>query len=248
MSIHLQSMAWKFDLSCIKSRQKSSVKLVLIKLCDNASDEGYCWPSMGRIAKECELSRRSVVDQINKLKDVGLIEVTHRFKGNEQTSNGYQINIALLERGELNAPPSEPNSPHQCTEFTQNHHRTTNESSNTDIFSGKQKEMSTLFDIADVRDRFPMCLEAIFVLDDCKRRGEDVYTGKLSIDEWEMCEDAMNSVDEFDIDSYFTWWLECRAKAMRKTPSLPNMLCEFDKTEATFADFYHDAFMQECDL
>ncbi|EFG1265016.1 helix-turn-helix domain-containing protein, partial [Escherichia coli] len=36
-------------------------KLVLIKLADNASDQGECWPSYQHIADQCEISKRSVM-------------------------------------------------------------------------------------------------------------------------------------------------------------------------------------------
>ena len=39
-------------------------KLVLIKLADNASDTGECWPSHQHIADQCEISRRSVITHI----------------------------------------------------------------------------------------------------------------------------------------------------------------------------------------
>lgn len=39
-------------------------KLVLIKLADNASDQGECWPSYQHIADQCEISKRSVMNHI----------------------------------------------------------------------------------------------------------------------------------------------------------------------------------------
>lgn len=240
MSIHLQSMAWKFSLSNSKYKQKSNIKLVLIKLCDNASDEGYCWPSMGRIAKECELSKRSVVDQINKLKEIGLIEVKHRFKNNEQKSNGYQVNIELLSGGELFAPPSESHSLPQCTDCTQNHHLTIKEPSGTDTSHSDER-----IHVEDLdKEDFPNCIRAINRLEWLKSSAYKIFTGALTIGEWSECEDAMNSVDCFDFD-YFDWWMKERSKSMRKTPSLPNMLTDMNGT--TFEQFYNSTFMQEWD-
>lgn len=48
-------------------------KLVLIKLADNASDTGECWPSYQHIADQCEISRRSVINHIDALCDSGLL-------------------------------------------------------------------------------------------------------------------------------------------------------------------------------
>ncbi|MEL7441028.1 MAG: helix-turn-helix domain-containing protein [Pseudomonadota bacterium] len=237
-------MAWKFSLSNAPYKQKSNIKLVLIKLCDNASDEGYCWPSMGKIAKECELSKRSIVDQVSKLKDLGLVYVTHRFKDNEQTSNGYQINIELLSRGELLAPPSESASLPQCTVCTQNHHLTINEPSITDI--SKADERVFLEDIKfDYDLRF--CQEAIDQIKHINKLNycRTAYDGSLTLREWQDCEDVMRSIDDFDFE-YFTWWMETRSQSMNKKPSLPNMLC--DMNETTFEQFYNSTFMQEADL
>ena len=46
-------------------------KLVLIKLADNASDMGECWPSYQHIADQCEISKRSVMNHIAVLCESG---------------------------------------------------------------------------------------------------------------------------------------------------------------------------------
>lgn len=64
-------------------------KLVLIKLADNANDNGICWPSYDHIAEQCEISRRTAIRQVKELVDMGLIKVTYREgeKGNWVTSH-----------------------------------------------------------------------------------------------------------------------------------------------------------------
>lgn len=49
-------------------------KLVLIKLADNASDQGECWPSYQHIADQCEISKRSVMSHIAALCESGLVK------------------------------------------------------------------------------------------------------------------------------------------------------------------------------
>lgn len=49
-------------------------KLVLLKLADNASDLGECWPSYQHIADQCEISKRSVMNHIQALCECGLIK------------------------------------------------------------------------------------------------------------------------------------------------------------------------------
>ena len=51
----------------------STTKLVLLKLCDNANDDGECWPSQSLIADQCELSRRTVITSIQKLEELGYL-------------------------------------------------------------------------------------------------------------------------------------------------------------------------------
>lgn len=68
-------------------------KLVLLKLADNASDLGECWPSYQHIADQCEISKRSVMNHIEALCECGLIkkELRTGLKGN--SSNVYQLNL-----------------------------------------------------------------------------------------------------------------------------------------------------------
>ncbi|SMG60190.1 helix-turn-helix domain-containing protein [Cedecea sp. NFIX57] len=71
-------------------------KLVLIKLADNANDNGECWPSYQHIADHCECSRSAVRDHISALVDMGLLQKENRTgvnngKGNK--SNIYYLNL-----------------------------------------------------------------------------------------------------------------------------------------------------------
>jgi hypothetical protein len=76
-------------------------KLVLIKLADNANDQGYCWPSFLHIAEQCEVSRRSVINHVDALQAMGLVEVTHRKTEKGSSSNLYRV---CLESSAGNAP------------------------------------------------------------------------------------------------------------------------------------------------
>lgn len=69
-------------------------KLVLIKLADNANDQGECWPSYQYIADQCEISKRSVINHIDALIKSGLLRKEVRkggAKGN--VSNIYVIHF-----------------------------------------------------------------------------------------------------------------------------------------------------------
>ena len=71
----------------------STTKLVLLKLCDNANDEGVCWPSQQTIADQCEMSRMTVSRHIKILIEKGLIASRNRCVTTGKTSNVYQINL-----------------------------------------------------------------------------------------------------------------------------------------------------------
>lgn len=69
-------------------------KLVLIKLADNANDNGECFPSHNTIAKACEISRSSVQAHIEALIKMGVVKKINRKKNEkENTSNLYILTI-----------------------------------------------------------------------------------------------------------------------------------------------------------
>jgi hypothetical protein len=68
-------------------------KLVLIKLADNASDIGECWPSLQYIADQCEISRRSVIIHIDALCDAGLLLKQIRTGPKGNSSNLYRLTL-----------------------------------------------------------------------------------------------------------------------------------------------------------
>ena len=80
-------------------------KLVLLKLADNANDEGIAWPSFETIAAQCECSRRTVIRHIKKLEEDGVIAVQKRFKDNRSRSNVYRLVFGF--GGDKLSPPKE---------------------------------------------------------------------------------------------------------------------------------------------
>lgn len=70
-------------------------KLVLLKLADNASDQGECWPSVPYIADQCEISERSVQNHIQQLVKDGLVRIEKRLAENGlNRSNVYHITLS----------------------------------------------------------------------------------------------------------------------------------------------------------
>ena len=103
MSMLLTAQALKLKVG------NSTRKLVLVKLADNANDEGECFPSYQYIADHCEVSRRSVISHIEELIKMGLVEKKSRKNQDGSSSNLY---ILRFEKGgEKTSLPSEKISP-----------------------------------------------------------------------------------------------------------------------------------------
>lgn len=66
MSIRLMTDAWK-------SNMPAGRKMVLLALCDNANDQGECYPSISMLAEKCSMSERSVFSHIAELEKVGAV-------------------------------------------------------------------------------------------------------------------------------------------------------------------------------
>ena len=71
MSIALMTLAWK-------SNYASGKKMVLLALCDNANDQGECYPSVSMLVEKCSMSERSVFSHISELEKNGAIRRENR--------------------------------------------------------------------------------------------------------------------------------------------------------------------------
>lgn len=56
MSVDYMTLAWRTEL-------QAGPRLVLLAVCDNANDEGNCFPSVQNLADKCGLSVRAVRGQ-----------------------------------------------------------------------------------------------------------------------------------------------------------------------------------------
>lgn len=71
---------------------KPSAKVVLWHLCDRYHPDNGCFPSKETLAEDCEMSVRSVYDQITILEKMGLLKVapqTFQKASGKYTSNRY---------------------------------------------------------------------------------------------------------------------------------------------------------------
>ncbi|MFK0086397.1 helix-turn-helix domain-containing protein [Pseudomonas sp. NPDC090755] len=82
-------------------------KLVLVKLADNASDQGECWPSYQHIAAQCEIDRSTVRKHIKQLEAQGLLRIENREGPKGNSTNLYFLTLSGVGR---NSTPVGPES------------------------------------------------------------------------------------------------------------------------------------------
>jgi hypothetical protein len=68
MSLEATKSAWKLKL-------KSSQKLVILSLADRADSNNFCFPSIARLTKDTCLNRKTVLEAIRILQELGYIEI-----------------------------------------------------------------------------------------------------------------------------------------------------------------------------
>lgn len=86
----------------------SGRKLVLLKLADNANDQGICWPSYNTIADHCEMGRSTVKKHIKQLEDDGFLTVEER--GGGRSSNRYILTLGSAQNKSRNVISKTPES------------------------------------------------------------------------------------------------------------------------------------------
>ena len=119
-------------------------KLVLLKLADNANDNGKCWPSYEHIADMCEIDRRTAMRHIKTLEEAGLVSVTYRKGEKGNSSNVYQLYLS----GDKLSPPSDTRSPRVVAEDHQPSDpvspRTSHRTSQLEPIKNKQKTVTEI--------------------------------------------------------------------------------------------------------
>ena len=84
MSVEIMSKVWHIDVG------DPTRKLILLCLADAANFADYtCWPAIDRIARRCEVSRRTVQYHLRALEQFGLIRTRRRDE--DGTTNLYYV-------------------------------------------------------------------------------------------------------------------------------------------------------------
>lgn len=85
-------MSMELMVKAMKTKVGSPLrKLVLIKLADNANDQGECWPSYQHIADQCEIDRSTVRRHIKQLQEQGLLRIENREGPKGNSTNLYYL-------------------------------------------------------------------------------------------------------------------------------------------------------------
>lgn len=214
---------------------------MLLYLCSKPDDWEVCITDL--VNQTTGSAKRSGRDAVRKIMDE-LVECGYMRKTQNRIAGKFhnvdhEVSFLPFTENPYTANPSTVNPTQQSKDLTK---YGTNKESSTDIFLSENRSVF-LEDIKFEHDlRF--CQEAIDQLRHINKKQycRGAYTGSLTLTEWQECEDAMRSVDEFDFE-YFTWWMEVRSESMRKPPSLPNMLTDMNGID--FQQFYDSTFMQE---
>jgi hypothetical protein len=88
------TQVWKMEIA-------TAPKMVLLALCDNANDQGECYPSVAMLAEKCSMAERSVQKHISDMEREGIIARGYR----TGRSTVYQINPRKLCTPANCAPP-----------------------------------------------------------------------------------------------------------------------------------------------
>lgn len=108
MSVHVMSHVWKYG------PRSGGELLVLLAIADFADDDGYCWPSVRRIAEKARMTERGVQKIVRRLCDEGRLSV--EMGGGRGGSNRYCVSLQNPERETPNDVHPERETPNMETE------------------------------------------------------------------------------------------------------------------------------------
>ena len=89
MSIRVMSLVWEY------SKQQGSALLVLLAIADFADDDGYCYPSVERLAHKARMSVRNVRYVLRQIEESG--ELVIEPGGGRRRPNRYRVMVQPAE-------------------------------------------------------------------------------------------------------------------------------------------------------
>ncbi len=108
-----QAMAW-----AVKQKVGNATgKAILLMLANYADEDGRCFPSQETLATECECSKRSVLDWLQKFEDMGILKRDRRHgAGGYRRSDILTLSLSAAFSPENNSREN-PSAP-KCSTFT----------------------------------------------------------------------------------------------------------------------------------
>lgn len=118
-----QAISWALDVKGLTP----PVKMVLIQLANRHNPDLGCFPSIKKIAEDCEMCKRSVFRHLKFLEDRQLIEKITRFANEgRQTSNFYKLNFGVTDLQGGRVTDLHPHSDKGVTPLTSNNNQVIN--------------------------------------------------------------------------------------------------------------------------
>ena len=78
----------------VEQKLPAMQKLVLLMLANRTNtDTGLCYPSHDKLAEDCGMTSRSVINQIKKLEELGVVRVIRTTKNGAKQPNKYHLNL-----------------------------------------------------------------------------------------------------------------------------------------------------------
>lgn len=87
----VKAIAWAFDLEI----DDPSAKFVLVAICDHVDEDGWCWPSLSRLARKTGFDRSTVQRSMQKLVDRGLLRRVPRLRDNGSRKSDLLLVVPL---------------------------------------------------------------------------------------------------------------------------------------------------------
>lgn len=117
----MKAMIWAWTVPATPTQ-----KLVLLKLADNANDDGMCWPSKRYMTEHTGLSASAIKDAIRSLEEAGHVRIERRHgEGGVSLPNRYHLAVTQPQgagadrgRGRQEPPQGAPDNPKPIIEPT----------------------------------------------------------------------------------------------------------------------------------
>ena len=104
MSVKIMAQVWELELS-------HNAQSILLALADHADDDGYCYPSVGRLAWKTGYGVRQVQRTLKYLRDGGLAVPTGSVAGGRHNTTVYKLHPSAGRQ----KPPFQPRPERQIS-------------------------------------------------------------------------------------------------------------------------------------